>query len=289
LAPSTKKTRRIWTVVVIATVALALLPNRWSGFAPRLGSILKVALYPISAPIYSLSSALVDRSDLATGEPNSEDELKIRLRLSEQEVFLLRKSLAEKDRLLGQLAALRGKLPGDKYQLPQGRAIGRSGDPSARTVEINIGVTSGVYRNDPVISGGYLVGRIAAVSATTSTVELLTSPDNLISAVLVPKAAGINIDLSDQPLIGLTPAGPDRFVEGSAPIDLPVEEEDVARLYDPDWPTPVHGMIVGVVVRVTPDPDRKLRKIIELRPPKSLNHLTRFIVIVRNRQEEGAP
>ena len=126
-------------------------------------------------------------------------------------------------------------------------------------------------------------------SATTSTIELLTSPDNVISAVLVPRGAGIKTDLSDQPLIGLKPTGPDRFVEPSAPIDLPVEEEDIARLYDPDWPEPVHGMIVGVVVKVTPDPDRKLRKIIELRPPKSLNHLTQFIVIVRNRQEEVEP
>ncbi len=283
LAPSPQTTRRIWAVAVLVLLVLSFLPNRWTGYAARLGTVVKLALAPVSSPVYRVGGMVVRRDELATDKPRSQEDLKVLLRMREQEVFLLRKKLADAERLRDELAALRKRIP-EGYKLPEARAIGRSGDPTARTVDIDIGATSGVYQNDPVISDGYLVGRIATVGPTTSTVQLLTSPENLINAALVPQGTGTQVDLSKQPMIQLKPSGPDRLAEDSAPIDLPVEEGDVARLVDLDWPRSVHGMILGVVVRVTPDPDRKLRKKIELRPPRPLNHLSRFIVIVQDRK-----
>ena len=273
---------------MVGLLGLSLLPNRWTGYAKRFGTVLKLALVPVSKPVYHVGSMVVRREELATDKPRTTEDLKKLLRMREQEVFLLRKKLADAERLRAELAALRRQIP-DRYKLPQANAIGRSGDPAARTVEIDIGATSGVYRNDPVISDGYLVGRIANVGPTTSTVQFLTSPENLINAALVPVGSGTGVDLRKQPLIQLKPSGPDRLIEDAAPIDLPVEKGDVARLIDLDWPRSVHGMIVGVVVRVKPDPDRKLRKQIELRPPRPLNHLTRFIVIVQDRSEPQTP
>lgn len=66
------------------------------------------------------------------------------------------------------------------------RVIGRSPTVWFQTVTIDQGSGAGVERNDAVINGDGLVGRIREVTANSAQVELITDPDNAVSARVVP-------------------------------------------------------------------------------------------------------
>ena len=62
------------------------------------------------------------------------------------------------------------------------RVIGRSPTVWFSTVTIDKGSSSGIERNDAVINGDGLVGRIREVTGGGAQVELITDPDNAVSA-----------------------------------------------------------------------------------------------------------
>ena len=64
------------------------------------------------------------------------------------------------------------------------RIIGTSGDAWSDTVTINKGSSSGLEVGMPVLGSGGLLGQIIEVSATTSTVRLITDDDSSISAMI---------------------------------------------------------------------------------------------------------
>lgn len=66
------------------------------------------------------------------------------------------------------------------------RVIGRSPTVWFQTVTIDQGSGAGIERNDAVINGDGLVGRIREVTANGAQVELITDPDNAVSARVVP-------------------------------------------------------------------------------------------------------
>lgn len=66
------------------------------------------------------------------------------------------------------------------------RVVGRSPTVWFSTVTIDQGSSDGIERNDAVINGDGLVGRIRAVTAGSAEVELITDPDNAVSAEVVP-------------------------------------------------------------------------------------------------------
>ena len=66
------------------------------------------------------------------------------------------------------------------------RVIGRSPTVWFQTVTIDQGSGAGIERNNAVINGDGLVGRIREVTANSAQVELITDPDNAVSARVVP-------------------------------------------------------------------------------------------------------
>lgn len=62
------------------------------------------------------------------------------------------------------------------------RVIERSPTIWFSTVKIDRGSSSGIERNDPVINADGLVGRVADLTAGAASVELITDPDNAVSA-----------------------------------------------------------------------------------------------------------
>jgi rod shape-determining protein MreC len=67
-----------------------------------------------------------------------------------------------------------------------GRVIGRSPTVWYSTVTVDVGSSSGVAVDDPVINGDGLVGRITDTTAGTAQVTLITDHRSAVSATVVP-------------------------------------------------------------------------------------------------------
>ena len=73
-----------------------------------------------------------------------------------------------------------------EYDLVTGRVIQRSPTVWFADVTIDKGSSSGIERNDAVINGDGLVGRITDLTAGTAQVQLITDHDNAVSAEVLP-------------------------------------------------------------------------------------------------------
>ena len=67
-----------------------------------------------------------------------------------------------------------------------GRVIGRSPTVWYSTVTIDVGSSSGISVDDPVINGDGLVGRVTDTTAGTAQVTLITDHRSAVSATIVP-------------------------------------------------------------------------------------------------------
>lgn len=72
------------------------------------------------------------------------------------------------------------------YALVTGRVTGRSPTVWYSDVTIDKGSSSGIQRNDAVVNGDGLVGRVTDLTAGTAKVELITDHDNAVSAQILP-------------------------------------------------------------------------------------------------------
>ena len=80
------------------------------------------------------------------------------------------------------------KEPGfpDGLEPVTGRVIARSPTDWSSTIQINKGTDDGVNRDDPVITGDGLVGKVKQASGGTATVQLITDGESNVSAAVVP-------------------------------------------------------------------------------------------------------
>jgi rod shape-determining protein MreC len=74
----------------------------------------------------------------------------------------------------------------DSYEPVTARVIGRSPTVWFSTVTIDHGSSSDIERNDAVINEDGLVGRVSDLTGGTAKVELITDPDNAVSAEVLP-------------------------------------------------------------------------------------------------------
>ncbi len=72
------------------------------------------------------------------------------------------------------------------YRTVTSRVIGRSPTVWFSTVQIDHGSSAGIERNDAVVNGDGLVGRIADLTPNTAQVELITDHNNAVSAQVMP-------------------------------------------------------------------------------------------------------
>ena len=107
------------------------------------------------------------------------------------EVAELRAQVAEAEGAVGENAELQQLLeisrtdPLGGFEPVTARVIGRSPTLWFATVTIDQGSSAGLEQNDAVVNGDGLVGRIRAVTAGSAQVELITDPDNAVSAEVV--------------------------------------------------------------------------------------------------------
>lgn len=132
-----------------------------------------------------------------------------------------------------------------------------------QTIELDRGSDHGIGLDMPVVSGAGLVGRIASVSATRSTVRLITDAESSV---------GVRLARSGEVAVA-EGEGPNRpmslsFVDPSADVDI-LELVVTSGLDNSVFPP---GIPVGRVAGVTVAPGR-LQQDIEVRPAADLTRL----------------
>ncbi len=187
-----KQIRRRRAVLVGLIVAcLVLLSLSFS--EARSGPIhsLQKGLATITAPISEGASvALKPARDLigwfddtfsAQGE---NDELVAELAATRAELARAQGAIEDNEELRDQLG-----LPTDgelgSYEPVTARVIGRSSTVWYSSVQIDTGSSAGLAVDDPDQTGDGLVGRISDVTATTSTISLITDPRNAVTAEVI--------------------------------------------------------------------------------------------------------
>lgn len=88
---------------------------------------------------------------------------------------------------LGDLRDLVADAPAvGEFEPVTGRVIGRSPTVWYSTVTIDKGSSAGIERNDAVVTGDGLVGRVRDLTGGSSVIELITDHNNAVSAEILP-------------------------------------------------------------------------------------------------------
>ena len=287
--PPAVSSRRIAWIVVGLLCILSLLPQRFCIYGPPMRDLAIRVLAPIAAPLTNLSTRLrpaPDRPILAGGDLAKLSE---ELRQRDGRIIALERRVKELETTSAQLQGLRRRL-GDSYAFRAAAVIGRSADPAATAITVDVGSLDGVAPSFAVVDGANLIGRVMQVGNTTSTLTPLTSLSTLLEVVFAPP---------ELPLDGLPPdrqrscllktRGRDHFIADDVDQAMPVRVGDYARLSDrhggENWPAAAQGMVIGQVTKIENHPDDPLRKRIEVRPLISPRALSSVTIIVPHVEE----
>lgn len=269
---------------MLALVALALLPARWSFYGPPLHGAVKTLLSPLSLRFVRLTSTVKQELHQPILGDGDLKRLSDELRYKDALIIAAQKRIAELEVVNSELQGLKQRL-GDSYLFRRVDVIGHSTDPSAGTFQIGQGAAGGLQVGMPAVEGANLIGRIVQVTPTTATIGPITAPGTLLEVLIAPAML---------PRTGLPPerdqrvqvAADDhyRFVADDVDHTVPVQVGDYARLDDAvgpsAWPRSVQGYIVGVVASVEPNPDDALRQRIVIRPLLSPRHVSAVTIIM---------
>jgi rod shape-determining protein MreC len=188
-------------------------------------------------------------------------------------------AVAENDRLRRELHYIDGPTFPSGFNGVATRVVGRP--PSAYNQEVLIaaGSSSGVQRNDPVVTKDGLVGLVTDVTSNGAKVTLLTDQSSAVSAVVLESgAAGIvRHGPSDSSALILDRVSKDELVtEGDLVITAGWRSGNLESLYP-------RGIPVGTVKSVGQQ-DVDLYKRIQVTPLVNFDSLAEVIVLVpRNR------
>jgi rod shape-determining protein MreC len=217
-------------------------------------------------------------SDLI-GAKDENDKLRKEVEELRQKVIQQQTAVSENDRLKALLQFVDGPTFPSGFDGVSTRVVGRP--PSAYNQEVLIaaGTSSGVQRNDPVVTKDGLVGLVTDVTSNGAKVTLLTDQSSAVSAaVLESGAAGIvRHGPSDSSALILDRVSKDELVtEGDLVITAGWRSGKLESLYP-------RGIPVGTVKSVGQQ-DVDLYKRIQVTPLVDFDSLAEVIVLVpRNR------
>ncbi|MFN0085998.1 MAG: rod shape-determining protein MreC [Blastocatellia bacterium] len=181
-----KKNPRWFFVILVIAHLVAISLNRVPG-QPNLKYLHVVAL-GVAWPIQAAGSYCVaalnggwNRYFYLRDKTLENDALKARMEELEAKVV----EFGEKARLLDQLNAINQSQALSTYGRMSARVIGRDADAWFNTIVIDRGSLSGLQKNQPVVTGEGLVGRVIEVGLTSSRVLLITDERHGAGAVIV--------------------------------------------------------------------------------------------------------
>jgi rod shape-determining protein MreC len=146
-------------------------------FAP-VGEVAERALKPVRD--------LVDWFDETFDARGENEDLKAEVAKLREEVTALEGAEGDNEEFR-KLLGLVDDNPGlGEYELVTARVIQRSPTVWFSDVTIDKGSSAGIERNDTVVNGDGLVGRITDLTSGTAQVQLITDHDNAVSAQVLP-------------------------------------------------------------------------------------------------------
>jgi rod shape-determining protein MreC len=193
-----KQIRRRRTILVALIItSLVLLSAHFSEAESGPLHAIQRGVATVLSPLESVASeALKPARDLvnwfdetfeARGENDQlrEDLAEARAQLAEAQDALGQNEQLQKMLDINEEIQLAGFDPA--YKPVTARIINRSPSVINATIGVNAGSGDGVERDDPVISGDGLVGRVTDVTASTSQVQLINDPRSAVSARVLPE------------------------------------------------------------------------------------------------------
>jgi len=275
--------RHMLAAVVALLLISSLLPASAAAkvsYVPR--SVLAVALNPFLQPMHRVSArfrgpAALPREAVAIQTLQENHDALVR------ENAALREHLIEAARRLAEYEMMDENAIRLQLNLEGLRRIAASVTRSYdHRLVLNRGRTHGMREEMIVVTGPHLVGQVIETSALSSTVRLITSPDN-VSHRLAVRILGSPHDSArahlDTPMmLQLREGG--AFV-GQCRVNDPIAVGDIAVMADRRWRGEAMGFFVGRVMAVEPDPnDRLSYRIITVQPMVSLNHLNHVVALI---------
>jgi rod shape-determining protein MreC len=174
----------------------------------------------------------------------------------------LRKRVAKAESAVGENEELRGLVKlqqnGVEGRVPvAARVIGRSPTVWYSTVTIDHGSSSGIAIDDPVVTGGGLVGRVTETTRGTSRVTLITDHRSAVSAKVLPNGPSgvIEPEVGDPEKLLLDFIQDDQDVqEGQMVVTAGWSSERLSSLFP-------YGIQIGTVTEATLDEQQTYQRV----------------------------
>ena len=285
MSRSLTASQKILPIVLVASLAIALLPRPWLRWTGDVAAIAKLPLTPfadagnlLAGWLRPVPAPVADGADPQEVRALTEniDLLRQRLQAAEQRA----------DELDEQLRQLQ-QIPEDTFAVTQRRVIARitSRSPAAglAVVDLRKGERDGVEPNTvAVYAGVHLLGRTGEdVSTFRSTlIPLASRATGLVRAVVGAPAPELD-PTARQEVVHLEPAGDGTFV---ADIDRSrvVLEGDVVRLEDNAWPRTAQQMVIGHVTVISDKDQQPLRRRITVEPLYQVHEVAEVILLIED-------
>jgi rod shape-determining protein MreC len=185
--------RRRAVLVALIVLSLVLLSSQFSEAESGPLHTIQRGVATVFAPVGEVAERalkpgrdLINWFDETFDARGENEELRAELEKLRAEVVAAENATGENEQFR-KLLELEKETPGlAEYELVTGRVVGRAPTVWYSDVTIDKGSSSGIERNDAVVNGEGLVGRVTDLTAGTAKVELITDHDNAVSAQILP-------------------------------------------------------------------------------------------------------
>jgi hypothetical protein len=264
----------------------SMFPASWLGWTSDLSDLVRIPVTPLShvgMTIKNWVRPALELSDEITDEQERQ-ELTIAERDHYRQLYhaqMLRATeLADQLRILQSLpeSALRNPLPPIIVPLD---LTGIKPNDISEIVELKLsrGISNRILAGDVAIVGRDIVGRISRLGMTR--VELLPTSNKdtgFIRAAIVPAHP-----LQDKrpPLLAETLIEPTSksVLVATVQANRGVQEGDLVVLDDPSWPLSSHGLVLGMVTKVSQLDEAPLRNVLEVTPRNRACEHSRVVIL----------
>jgi rod shape-determining protein MreC len=184
--------RRRAILVVLVVLSLILISSQFSEAESGPLHTFQRGVATVLAPVGEVAERalkpvrdLVDWFDETFHARGENEDLKSQVAELRSQVTELQQAAGENEQF-EKLLELDRTAPLGGYEKVTARVIGRSPTVWFSTVQIDQGSSAGAEKNDAVVTGDGLVGRITDVTPNTAQVELITDHNNAVSAQVMP-------------------------------------------------------------------------------------------------------
>lgn len=259
-------------------LTLGIVIAAWLVLPVALKSVLRVSFFELQAPISASASYARDLQEFWSLRAHSKKQLieagrdlariNASYDLAAQQNTELREDITRLENLL--------RVPAQtEYRFEHARVVRRDFSAWWQRLTIRKGNNYNITKGAPVVFSGGVVGRVTEVHAYTSTVDLISSPNIRLAAVV----EGDDRPMSYQGGINRT-FGPARGIIEFVPIDIFASETSTKRLVTSGlggvFPA---GITLGRVVKLEPSTDG-LFKTGEVELDPRLSELTEVTILV---------